>query len=180
MTLNDLKTFVEAETNVPPTAQIFLKDGRPVTDTSITLAQFEVHEGDLIAMAISSTPPRRRPADGHPSGQPSTQRARNATGEEQLRLRILQDRAVRAEVERRDPDLAAAAQDPQRFKDLWEARRLQNEQLQREKEEQLARLEADPFNLEAQQKIEEMIRQERVAENLQKAMEEFPEGKAKL
>jgi DNA damage-inducible protein 1 len=180
VTLNDLKTFVEAETNVPPAAQIFLKDGRPVADTTITLAQFDVHEGDLIAMAVSSNPPRRRPADGSPSNQPTSQRARNTPGEEQLRLRILQDRAVRAEVERRDPELAAAAQDSQRFSELWETRRAQNEQLQQEKEEQLARLEADPFNMEAQQKIEEMIRQERVAENLQKAMEEFPEGEMRL
>ena len=179
MSLNDLKTFVEAEINVPPTAQIFLKDGRPVTDNSITLAQFNVREGDLMAMAISSNPPRRRPAGGTPSGQSSTQRARNTNGEEQLRLRILQDRAVRSEVERRDPELAAAAQDPQRFRGVWEARRVQNEQLQREKEEQIARLQADPFDVEAQQKIEEMIRQERVMENMQKAMEEFPEGESK-
>jgi DNA damage-inducible protein 1 len=180
MTLNDLKAFVQAETNVPPTAQIFLKDGRPVADNSMTLSQFGVQEGDLMALAISSNPPRRRPAEGNPGGEPSAQRTRNANGQEQLRLRILQERAVRAEVERQDPELAAAAEDSQRFHDLWDARRAQNEQLQREKEEQMARLEADPFNLEAQQKIEEMIRQERVAENMQKAMEEFPEGQSDL
>ncbi|OCT50838.1 DNA damage-inducible protein 1 [Cladophialophora carrionii] len=176
MTLNDLKTFVQAETNVPPVAQIFLKDGRPVIDTSVTLAQFGVSEGDLIAMAISTNPPRRRPADGTSGGESPAQRARNSSGQEQLRLRILEDRAVRAEVERQDPELAAAAQDSQRFHDLWDSRRRQNERMQAEKEANLARLEADPFNLEAQQKIEEMIREERVAENMQKAMEEFPEA----
>ncbi len=178
MTLNDLKAFVEAETNVPPTAQMFLKDGRPVADNSVTLTQFGAQQGDLIAMAISSNPPRRRSAEGNPSGEPSAQRARNTNGQEQLRLRILQDRAIRAEVERQDPELAAAAQDAPRFHDLYDTRRAQNEQLQREKEEQVARLEADPFNAEAQEKIEEMIRQQRVAENMQKAMEEFPEGRS--
>ncbi len=180
MTLDDLKAFVQAETNVPPTAQIFLKDGRPVADNSVTLIQFGVQEGDLIAMAISSNPPRRRPAESNPGSEPSAQRARITNGQEQLRLRILQERAVRAEVERQDPELAAAATDSQRFHDLFDARRLQNEQLQREKEEQMARLEADPFNMEAQEKIEEMIRQERVAENMQKAMEEFPEGQSDI
>jgi len=48
--------------------------------------------------------------------------------------------------------------------------------MQKDKEEQLALLQEDPFNVEAQQKIEEVIRQERVAENLQKAMEENPEA----
>ena len=179
MTLNDIKAFVEAEIDVPTSAQIFLKDGRPVTDTTMTLAQFSVQEGDLIAMAIHATPSRRRPAEGNPSGEPSAQRTRNSNVSEQLRIRILQDPAMRAEVERQDPALAAAVSDQQRFQDLFESRRRQNEHMQKEKEEQIALLEADPFNAEAQQKIEEMIRQERVSENLQKAYEEFPEGKLK-
>lgn len=180
ITLNDLKTFVEAETNVPPSFQIFLKDGKPVADNSITLGQYGIHEGDLIAMAISSNPPRRRPADGNAGGEPSSQRPRQANPQEELRLRILREPNVKAAVERQDPELAAAADNEQRFHALCEDRRTQNEQRQREKDEQIAKLEADPFNMEAQQKIEEMIRQERVAENLQKAMEEFPEGEYRV
>ena len=36
-------------------------------------------------------------------------------------------------------------------------------------------LNADPFNADAQAKIEEMIRQERIHENVEKALQENPE-----
>ncbi|OAP59849.1 hypothetical protein AYL99_04851 [Fonsecaea erecta] len=180
MTLNDIKAFVEAEIGVPPSAQIFLRDGKAVTDTSMTLADFNIQEGGIIPMAIQANPPRRRAAQGATTGQPSTQVDRGVNDSEALRTRILQDPGVMADFRIRDPELVAAAQDGQRFRDLLEERFRQNERMQREKEEQIALLEADPFNVDAQQKIEEMIRQERVSENLQKAMDEFPEAFGKV
>lgn len=180
MTLNDIKAFIEAEINVPPSAQHFIQDGRPVTDTSKSLAQMNVQEGDVLAMAIqSASRASRRPAQEQGSSQPA-QRLRSGNDPEQARLRILGDPVVLAECQRQDPELAAACSDAQKFRDLWNARQRQYEQVQREKEEQFALLEADPFNVEAQQKIEEIIRQQRVAENLQKAMEENPECRSIL
>merc|ERR1712000_732841 len=158
---------IEAEINVPPSAQHFLKDGRPVTDTSISLTQMNVQAGDVVAMAVQ-TRQRRRPAPENTSGQPA-RRAGSGSDPEQLRLRLLGDSHMMAECQRQDPELAAACSDRQKFHDLWTARQIQYEQSQRDKEKQIALLEADP-------KIEEMIRQERVAENLQKAMEENPES----
>lgn len=76
-----------------------------------------------------------------------------------------------------NPELADAAQnDPARFRDLLGqlAAMQESARLQREREMQL--LEADPFDVEAQKKIEEAIRQERVLENMEQAMEDMPES----
>jgi DNA damage-inducible protein 1 len=176
MTLNDIKAIIQAETNVSPSSQYFLQDGRPVSDTSVTLSQMNVQEGDVVGMMIQNARPRRTPAQPNTTDA-SIQRARTGVDPEQSRLRILGDPVILAELRRQDPELAAATSDQERFLNLWTTRQKQYEQVQRDKEEQVALLEADPFNVEAQQKIEEMIRQARVAENLQKAMEENPECK---
>jgi DNA damage-inducible protein 1 len=42
--------------------------------------------------------------------------------------------------------------------------------------EQMRLLNEDPFNIDAQRKIEEMIRQQSVQDNLQHAYEHNPEG----
>lgn len=46
--------------------------------------------------------------------------------------------------------------------------------LQQEREREL--LEADPYDPDAQRKIEEAIRQERVLQNFEQAMEDMPEA----
>lgn len=80
------------------------------------------------------------------------------------------------EVRRQDPELANVANDKDQFHAVWDQKQRNLAQTQAEKEAELALLNADPFNLEAQAKIEEMIRQERVAENVQKALEDNPES----
>lgn len=49
-------------------------------------------------------------------------------------------------------------------------------QAELERQREFARLEADPFNIEAQQKIEEAIRQQAVLENMEHALEYSPEA----
>ena len=80
-----------------------------------------------------------------------------------------------AEVRRQDPELADAANNREDFHRAWTERQRQAAQAESEKNAQLALLNADPFNVEAQQKIEEMIRQEAIQANVQKALEENPE-----
>ena len=87
---------------------------------------------------------------------------------------------MRQQVQRQNPELAAALEDPARFARILQdsVDRDQRERLERQRE--IERLNDDPFNVENQRKIEEMIRQERVMENLQNAMEHNPEGEDSL
>lgn len=58
--------------------------------------------------------------------------------------------------------------DPHRFSQLLAETRTQQRQMED--------LDRDPFNLEAQKKIEETIRMQAVMENMQNAMEHSPES----
>jgi DNA damage-inducible protein 1 len=73
--------------------------------------------------------------------------------------------------------MAAALEDPQRFAQLFNASFDREQRERSERQQMIQRLNDDPFDVEAQARIEEMIRQERVMENLQNAMEHNPEGK---
>lgn len=81
-----------------------------------------------------------------------------------------------AQVRSQRPALAEAINDSDRFREVWLEMLREDEDRERERMEQMRLLNEDPFNIEAQAKIEEMIRQQSVQENLQFAYEHSPEG----
>lgn len=177
MTLNDLKALVEDEIKVPASSQHYFLNNQPLTETSKTLEELNVSEGDMLGLAIQSPEDasRRRRQQGENS-QGRQQTPQDGIDSERFRLHLIADPRMMAEVRARDPELANASGDRDRFHALWDQRQRQIAAAQAEKEEQLALMDADPFNVEAQAKIEEIIRQERVQENIQRAFEENPEG----
>ncbi|ERF76742.1 DNA damage-inducible protein 1 [Endocarpon pusillum Z07020] len=181
MTFNDIKALVHGDTNIPPASQHFYYNTRVITDNSQTLEQLNIHEGDMLGMAVqdSSGIARRRTqqdASSQQAARPPHPQRDEGRDVERLRLHIVGDPRMLEEVRREDPELANAANNKDQFHALWDRKQRQLAQIQAEKEAELALLNADPFNLEAQAKIEEMIRQERVAENVQKALEDNPES----
>jgi DNA damage-inducible protein 1 len=74
------------------------------------------------------------------------------------------------------PALAALVNDPDRWRDEFLRMTRAEEEQARERQNQVNMLNADPFNVEAQKQIEEMIRQELVMENVQHAIDHTPEG----
>lgn len=95
---------------------------------------------------------------------------------EGVRQLVLNDPQQMNKLRQGDPELAAAVNDPTRWRETYAMRQRQAEESERERQNQIALLNEDPFNVEAQRKIEDIIRQDRVVENLQKAYDENPEG----
>lgn len=112
-------------------------------------------------------------------GQAQAQQQRGAVSNDQAettRLQVLGNPAQLAEMRDRFPSLAAVINDSNRFREAWQEMLNADQNRERERQEQMRLLNEDPFNVEAQRKIEEMIRQESVQENLHFAYEHNPEG----
>lgn len=178
MTLETLRNSIQAETQIHPTAQHLYHNGQLITDDTKTMEQLRIGDGEMLALHVRDM----RGSTGVPvasRGQQQQERRRPEAGAGQdpelIRLQILGDPRLRAEALRQQPQLAAALEDPQRFAQLFNESYDRERRERAERQRQIAALNADPFDIEAQAKIEEIIRQERVMENLQNAMEHNPE-----
>lgn len=192
--VRDLKSIVQAETDFPMPDQVFYLNGQELKQEAVTLEAAGLKDGEMLAMLVrkpgaagASQAQGGRPgesrqtataAPGRRAGS-SAERFANPDQIETLRLRILGDPKSVADFKMKHPELADALPDPARFREMWFQLARKEEELVRERQNQIALLNEDPFNVEAQRKIEEMIRQERVIENLQHAYENNPAGKAK-
>lgn len=171
MTLETLRNSIQAETSHHPSTQHLYHNGNLITDNTKTLTQLNVTDGDMLALHVRET----QRATAVPESQQGRPAAPPQQDPEFLRLQFLANPALRAEVERTAPDLAAAINDPQRWAQLFRERYDREQRERAERHRIIQQLNEDPFNPEAQARIEEIIRQERVTENLQTAMEHNPE-----
>lgn len=178
MTIETLRSSIQVETGHPSTSQHLYHNGKLINDNSKTLAELNVDDGDMMALHVRDI----RGSTGIPTGQgeagPSRQQAQAPSGAqdpETVRLQILGNPALRREVENSSPQWAGALDDPVRFAQIFNSQYDVERRERAERHRMIARLNEDPFDVEAQRKIEEMIRQERVMENLQNAIEHNPE-----
>jgi len=184
MDIGTLKNSVHVEIGFEPSSQHLYHNGQHITDNSKTLSELQIGDGEMLALHVREL----RGSIGIPAGgaNPPAQQGGNRGGAsasapqqdpETIRLQLLGDPNLRAELSSRRPELASVLEDPQRFNEVW-AQSYDRERRERAaRHQQIQMLNSDPFNPEAQAKIEEIIRQERVMENLQNAMEHNPEGK---
>ncbi|KAI9798754.1 MAG: DNA damage-inducible protein 1 [Piccolia ochrophora] len=189
MVTADLKALIQSETNFPPPSQHLYHNGQLLTDDSKALEDVGIHHGDMLAMHIRNTSSvsasgpassSRRQNDARSLGGPGPGSGRGAADPEVVRLNILGNPQARAELQRQNRELADAIEDPQRFRRIFMDLKRREVDNDRARQQEIARLNDDPFNPEAQAKIEELIRQENIMENLQHTLEYNPEAFAKV
>ncbi|KAK5998478.1 DNA damage-inducible protein 1 [Cladobotryum mycophilum] len=176
MPVSTLRESVQLEAGIPPLSQHIYHNGRLITDDTKTMEQLQISDGDMLAVHVrdmrgstgvpeqAARPPPPRPRPTGPD---------NDT--EVIRLQVLGNPAMRAQLASQHPELASAVEDPARFARIFQDSRDREHRERLERQREIERLNEDPFNIENQRRIEEMIRQERVMENLQNAMEHNPE-----
>lgn len=169
MTAGDLKAVIESDTGIAANQQVLFFNGKPIRDASTTLEAAGIREGEMIAMRIREAPPNR------PRQQPARQDPRDDA--EIVRLQALGNPDTMNQIRRYKHELAEAAHDPRAFREIWDGLKRKEEERDAERARLDARLNADPFDIDAQLQIEERIRQEAVMENLRETMENTPEGK---
>jgi len=172
MTIGDLKAVVAVDTNIAANLQVLFHNGDPLSDNSQTLEALRINDGDIIVMQV-----RRVQASGAARARPPPQTQRVRDDAEILRLQALGEPRVMNQLRRHNPELANAVQDPQRFREIWDQMIHTQQEAEEEKERTIARLNADPFDMEAQKKIEEIIRENAVMQNITDTMENTPEGR---
>jgi hypothetical protein len=75
------------------------------------------------------------------------------------------------------PELVDAAQNnPARFAEVLHHTRERHQELERQHQMEMAALNDDPFNLEAQRRIEQAIREQAILDNMEHALEYSPEA----
>ena len=173
VTLGSIKGLIEAELSVPQAAQSLSRNNLSLTDSSKTLAQLEVADGDLLGLTVRTRQRSTRAQNPAQTSAPNTDA-------ERLRLHMLGDERFMERVRQENPRLAEAAPDAGRFQTAWQEEQRRIRAQQDDQERQYALLEADPFNVDAQQKIEKLIQDQQIAMNMERAMEENPESFARV
>ncbi|CAE6477245.1 unnamed protein product [Rhizoctonia solani] len=160
MEVESLMALLEAECGIPVGEQSISLNGRELNDPKATLANAGVQNDAMLHLR------RKVVVAGRTA----------AHDEEMMRLQLLGDPNLMRQLRENQPELADAIQnDPQRFGELLRQHRERQRDAELAQQREIAALNADPYDVEAQKRIEEAIRQQAVLENMEHAMEYSPE-----
>ena len=167
--VTNLKAIIEAETDVPTATQVLVFNGRELTDAS-TLASSGVMDGDLLMVLTRPPPGAANPTALNPDG--------SAVDPAAFQTHLKNDAHLMQQLRGGNPPLHAAVlnADPAPMQALLRDAHRARAQAEAKRDAEIAALNADPFDLEAQRKIEEAIRLQNVDANYETAMETTPEA----
>ncbi|KAK9762612.1 DNA damage-inducible protein 1, partial [Basidiobolus ranarum] len=168
MELENLLALIEAETGTAPDSQQLYHNGKILSDKQKSLKELGVNNDDIILVRIDSS----KVAVG------SSQAGSAQENEyEQRRQHIINDTRLLQQLAQSHPQLAQAAlSDPSGFANIMRNLETQRKQAEQSRISEMAALEANPFDIDAQRKIEEAIRMENVMSNMEAALEFNPES----
>ncbi|PWA87303.1 DNA damage-inducible protein 1 [Artemisia annua] len=172
--VENLKALLEIESQVPLQQQQLLYNGKEMRNAE-TLNGLGVTDGDLVMMVSSS---RNEVNSNEVTLNPDGSAVNPAAFQQQVR----NNSNMMAQLFQSDPELAQVilGNDLNKLQDILRVRHRQRSEHNRQKEEEMALLLADPFDVEAQKKIEAAIRQKGIDENWAAALEHNPEAFAKV
>ncbi|GAA5886284.1 hypothetical protein JCM5296_003548 [Sporobolomyces johnsonii] len=167
MELENVLALLEAESGIAVDDQLLFFSGKQLTGLKDSLESSGVNSGDVLLLRQKSTDPGSQSVAGRNVDRDS----------EIMRRQLLGDPRQMARLREELPEIAAAAEsDPARFRELLHQFSSMQESARLQQQREAALLNSDPFNVEAQRKIEEAIRHEAVLENMEQAMEQMPES----
>lgn len=182
LSLADLKGFVNAETNLPQDSQQFWLNNNPIQGNEKTLEELGIKDDDMLAMLMrqpeqeNNMGSRRRQQNAQARPQGGQRPELSPENVEAQRQSLLNNPEAMAQVRQQVPALVEVVNDRDRFREVWMEMIRTDEARYQEGLEQMRQLNDDPFDVEKQKEIEEMIRKNTVNENLEFAYEHNPEG----
>ncbi|GAB4845860.1 DNA damage-inducible protein 1, variant 2 [Ancistrocladus abbreviatus] len=172
--VENVKALLEVESGVGLDQQQLLYHGQEIRNHE-KLSGLGVKDGDLLMMVSGA---RSGVSSNNLSLNPDGSAVNPAAFQQHFRC----DSNLMAQLFQNDPDLAQAisGNDLNKLQEVLRQRHQQRSELNHRLEEELALLHADPFDVEAQKKIEAAIRQKGIDENWAAALEYNPEAFARV
>lgn len=178
--VENVKALLEVETTVPIQQQQILFNGNEVSNSQ-KLSALGVKDDDLLMMTVSGAGAGAAASSGS-TNDLSFNTDGSAMNPAAFQQHFRRDSNLMGQLFQNDPELAQTilGNDLNKIQEILRLRHRQRSQLQRQKEEELALLYADPFDVEAQKKIEAAIRQKGIDDNWEAALEHNPEAFARV